>query len=104
MYLNSNTFPHTLHSSLPRCLSHLVAQLDSRAVEDGLLGIVDEAVLYHELEVTGELVHVAVLVRLGLLPHGGEVHGVLHHVKVIMDLVMGGREGREDSHAVFCYC
>ncbi|MPC10500.1 hypothetical protein E2C01_003137 [Portunus trituberculatus] len=87
-------------SSLP----NLITQLDSRPIEDGLLGIVDQAILNHEFKVTSKLVYVHILMCLSLLPHGGEVHRVLHHVQsqpVSKPISQTDRQTGRDSNALY---
>lgn len=73
-------------SGLPQQGAALVSETHGGAVEVRVLGVVFHAVVHNEVEVLLKLVQVAVALRVDVLPHGGEVHGVLDVVEVVGDL------------------
>lgn len=82
--------------------AHL-AQLQGRLVEQGVLGVVLEAVGDHQVEVPLQVGDGAVGVSLQLAAHGGEVHGLGDELQVVGDLG-GGKEseavsGRQSAEA-----
>jgi len=68
---------------LERPYVYLISHPDTSSVEDGLLRVVCEAVGDHQVKILLEIVHGLVPEVLDFVPHGGQVHGFLHHVHVI---------------------
>lgn len=66
--------------------SSVVLHTLSYLVEEGVLGVVQHAVVDDEVEVILKVLQAPVLVSIDPFPHGGEVHGVLDVVQVVRNL------------------
>lgn len=102
-HLSPTTVTQTLHDRVDLRLEHL-GQLGAVLVDTRRLAVVQPGVVEHEPDVLHVLPRLLVLARVQLPLDGGQVHGVLHDVKVVLlrkwagqgrrSVVRGWRRGR----------
>lgn len=96
-HLSPTTVSQALHDRVDLRLEHL-GQLGAVLVDPGRLAVVQPGVVEHQPDVLHVLPRLLVLPRVQLPLDGGQVHGVLHDVKVVLSLqkwrVGGAASGR----------
>lgn len=94
-----------LPMSVPQNSTSEVTQAYCGTMEHRVLGIVAQAVGYHEVEVTLQLCKRAVSVGFQLGAHGGEVHGLGYELQIVwylqgVDVFKAAERWRSSSRAL----
>lgn len=91
-HLPPTAVAQALHDGVDLRLKHL-SQLGAVLVDSGGLAVVQPGVVEHEPDVLDVLPRLFVLTRVQLPLDGGQVHGVLHNVKVVLNRQVEVRKG-----------